>query len=309
VPTDVMKSASSPTSSQTPPPIPHPPAPARPDRDPLAELRPIEALHMRVARRMNGPRWKAFSSFWSKHINARLILSMVSRQLHVEGFEHVRRASLDRPILLVANHRSYFDMYVVSSLLLMRLPRSLRIYFPVRARYFYETAGGLVVNGLMGHFSMYPPIFGTAERKHFDRYAVDLLTELCREGPGNVIGIHPEGTRNKGPDPYSQLKAQPGTGRIIHAARPQVFPVFVAGLGNNPLRMIGDGFRARGRRAVRVRFGEMLDLAPFEDLPAKGSTYKIITEHVMALVRRLGEEDRKAFGGAGTRAHASGGVK
>ena len=95
----------------------------------------------------------------------------------------------------------------------------------------------------MGWWSMYPPFFAAGdhpipEKRAFDKFSFRLLTELARNGPGNVIGFHPEGTRNKGDDPYSFLRAQPGVGKLIMDAKPQVIPVFIAGLCNSLPRQV-----------------------------------------------------------------------
>ena len=256
-----------------------------------SDLSRLERLHLAIARRMNRDPWKRMSSFFSRNINGRGILALLGDNLHVDGWEYVRAMSPDRPILVVANHRTFFDLFVVTALLLVRLGRPIRIYFPVRARYFYQTVGGMLLNAIGAHWSMYPPIFmGGSE---LDRGALDELIGLCREGPGHVIGIHPEGTRNRNPDPYSLGKVQPGAGRIILAARPQVVPVFVAGISNHMWSVIRD---ARRRvNPVRVRFGPLLDLSQFDGLPMKGSSYKTVTDAVMERVRELGEADRQAY--------------
>ena len=73
----------------------------------------------------------------------------------------------------------------------------------------------MFVNLIMGWWSMYPPFFVTGknpvpEKRVFDKYSLRRLAQLCREGAGNVIGFHPEGTRNKNSDPYTYLRPQPG---------------------------------------------------------------------------------------------------
>jgi 1-acyl-sn-glycerol-3-phosphate acyltransferase len=262
--------------------------------DPLAELSSLERFHFRLAGLMNREPWKAFWSACGRQINARGIAVLAGDHLRVSGFEHVEATSPDRPILLIANHRSYFDLYVVSSVLFRQLKRRLRIYYPVRGRYYYETLGGMFVNFAAAYWSMYPPLFSTSARQNFDRYALDLLIKLCSEGEGNVIGIHPEGTRNRDPDPYSFGKFQPGAGRIIHAARPQVLPAFITGLPNQIRTVLAA--RRRGADPIRVHFGQAVDLSEFYALPAKGSTYKAIVEHVMSRVAELAEADRATYG-------------
>ena len=143
---------------------------------------------------------------------------------------------------------------------------------------------------------MYPPFFASGEnpmpeKRAFDKHSFRLLTELCRNGPGNVISFHPEGTRNKGTDPYSYLPAQPGVGKLIKDAAPQVIPVFVAGLGNNlPKQVLGNW---TGGEKVRIHFGPLLDLSGFLDKRDHVRTYKEISDFVMRKIAELGEQDRQ----------------
>jgi 1-acyl-sn-glycerol-3-phosphate acyltransferase len=248
----------------------------------------------RIVDRMNRGSWKAAWMFVGRNVHARFVMALAARQLDVHGLEHVRATRPDRPILLVANHRSFYDLHLASAILFRRLRRPLRIFFPIRGRYYYQSVGGACLNFVAGMWSMYPPLFTIATHRDFNRYSLDLLIELCREGAGHVIGIHPEGGRNRDPDPYTFRKLQPGTGRIIHAARPQVVPVFVAGLENNLRRVVSRNWR--GGERIRLHFGPAIDVAAFEALPAKGSTYKLITEQVMERVRELAEQDRARYG-------------
>jgi len=148
---------------------------------------------------------------------------------------------------------------------------------------------------VMGWWSMYPPFFATGDRpvpekRTFDKYSFRVLTELARVGPGNIIGIHPEGTRNKSDDPYSFLPAQPGVGKLILAARPQVIPVFIAGLCNDLPRQIARNWNQED--VIRIHFGEMLDLSPYLEKPDRLRTHKEIADAVVAKIAELGEKDR-----------------
>lgn len=267
------------------------PAPTR--EAALAELSRVEAFHVRFAHTMGSDPWKARLSVASSHVNARMIVALLGRGMNVQGLEHVRGTDPTRPVMLVANHRSYFDMFVASAVVMRKVGRPGRIYFPVRSRYFYDTVPGFILNGVMAHWSMFPPFFTSPDHKQFDHYAVDLLTELLSENQPNIVGIHPEGTRNKSSDPYSQLRAKPGAGRMIHTARPQVIPVFVTGLSNGVFGTIRDGLSRPN--SIRLRFGPPPDLEELLEMDPKGSTYKRISERVMEHVARLGEEDRREF--------------
>ena len=105
-----------------------------------------------------------------------------------------------------------------------------------------------------------------------------------------MIGFHPEGTRNLSDDPYSFLPAQPGVGKLIKDAAPQVIPVFIAGLGNDlPKQVLGNW---RGGEKIRIHFGRQLDLSPYLEKKDHVRTYKEISEFVMSKIAELGEQDR-----------------
>ena len=127
------------------------------------------------------------------------------------------------------------------------------------------------------------------EKRAFDKYSMRRLAQLCNEGEGNIIGFHPEGTRNKSDDPYSFLRPQPGVGKLIKDANPQVVPVFIAGLGNNlPKQVLGNWF---GGEKIRIHFGKQLDLSEFIGKKDHVRTYKAIAEFVMGKIAELGDTD------------------
>jgi 1-acyl-sn-glycerol-3-phosphate acyltransferase len=140
---------------------------------------------------------------------------------------------------------------------------------------------------------MYPPIFAANEKRLFDKYSVRRLAGLCHSGAGHVIGFHPEGTRNRSADPYSYLRAQPGVGKLIKDAQPQVIPVFIAGLGNKLTRQVMGNWT--GGEPVRVRFGAALELSEYLSKKDHVRTYKEIADFVMSKIAELGEEDRAMY--------------
>jgi 1-acyl-sn-glycerol-3-phosphate acyltransferase len=263
----------------------------------LAALSPFERFAFRLTWRMNRGRWKRFWTLCQRTLGAGWIHFSTYNLMRVSGLEHVEAADRSRPLLLVANHRSFFDMYVVSTVLFRRTGWRKQLFFPVRGRFFYDTAGGLLVNLVMGWWSMFPPFFAggdnpKVDKREFDKFSMRLLAHLCREGAGNVVGFHPEGTRNKGADPYTYLRPQPGVGRLIKDARPQVIPVFIAGLGNDlPKQVLGNW---RGGEPVRVHFGPAIDFSEFYDRRDSARTYMEIAGFVMSKIAELGEQDRAA---------------
>lgn len=260
---------------------------------PLEALTPFERFAVRLVRQMNRTRWQRLWFWCAREIGARWIALVTGPLVEVDGIEQVAATSRERPLLVVANHRSYFDLYVVMCVLFRRLPGWRAILFPVRGRYFYQRPGGLLANFLAAWWSMYPPFFHDRKKARFDQWALGELSELCREGEGRLIGFHPEGTRNRNPDPYHCLPAQAGVGRLILEAHPQVVPVFIAGLGNSLAEIAAR--RIRGGEPIRLRFGPALDTAQWHDLAPTAAASRTVAEQVMAEVQRLGELDRRAM--------------
>jgi 1-acyl-sn-glycerol-3-phosphate acyltransferase len=255
----------------------------------LDSLTPFERAAFRLVRRMNQGRWKRLWCWCGRQIGARWIDAFIGSRLEIHGLERIATASRERPLLLAANHRSFFDMYVVMALLFRRTSGWRDIYFPVRGRFFYQSPLGVLVNFVGAWWAMYPPFFLTAGRRRFDQYAFRILADLCREGGGRLIGYHPEGTRNKSEDPYSLLDAQPGIGHLILEARPQLVPVFIAGLSNSLGHELGRGRREGSQ--VRVHFGELVDYSASPDLTERVPA-RAVAKDVMRRIRVLAEEDR-----------------
>lgn len=257
----------------------------------LAVLTRFERFAFRLAHRMNSGAGKRLQTFLQHHLGARLIQMTQYNLLRVYGIENLRQVSPTRPILLVANHRSFFDLFIVAAVLYRHTNLCGAMYFPVRAMFFYETWRGILVNMLMGWWSMYPPIMGGGERKRlFDKYAIRRLTALCRVGAGHVIGFHPEGKRNMVDDPYQLLKPQPGVGKLIKEANPQVVPVFVAGLGNNIFAQVKSNW-TNGEK-VRIHFGAPIDLGAQLAMGDRPRIYVEIARLVMQHIAAQGEADK-----------------
>lgn len=269
-----------------------------PSPEELAVLTPFERFAFRVTHRMNQGRWKRFWTWCQSGLGAGWIRISTYNLMRVYGLENIEAVDHDRPILLVANHRSFFDFFTVSSVLFYRTRFRKQLFFPVRGRFFYQSLAGMFVNLVMGWWSMYPPFFSGGdkplpERREFDKYSFRRLTQICHEGSGNVIGFHPEGTRNKSSDSYSYLRPQPGIGKLIKAANPQVVPIFIAGLGNKLAKQVLGNWL--GGEPIRIHFGKRLDLS--EQIAKKDHvrTYKEIGEFVMSKIAELGEADRELY--------------
>jgi len=259
----------------------------------LAVLSAAERAGFWLTHRMNLGRAKRLMTLGQRHIGSLWIYLATYNLMNVFGIENVERADVYKPVVLVANHRSFFDLYTVSSVIFRRTKRPVTLFFPVRAKFFYDNALGWLVNLAMGWFSMYPPFFREekdARKREFDKYSMRRLIQICSAGHGHIIGFHPEGARNLEGGEYDMLPAQPGIGKVIYAARPQVIPVFVAGLGNNLPRQIAGNWT--GGPKIRIWFGEPLDLDAFYEKSDRLRTHKEIADHLMTKIAALAELDR-----------------
>ena len=274
-----------------------PDEPVKPTAEELSVLGTTEKIGFNLTHKMNQGAWKRFWTFWQRHIGSLWIKICTYNLMNVFGLENIERTEVSKPVLLVANHRSFFDMYTVSSVLFRQTKRPINLYFPVRAKFFYTNPLGWFVNLVMGWFSMYPPLFREAkeaEKREFDKFSLRKLIQLATVGDGTIIGFHPEGKRNLNPDPYDFLPAQPGVGAVIIKAKPQVVPVFIAGLGNDlPKQVLGNW---TGGEKVRIWFGEPVDLSQFYEKSDRLRTHKEIADFLMTKIAELGEKDRENFG-------------
>ena len=109
------------------------------------------------------------------------IRAATAKLRHVHGLERLPAWDRKGSIILVANHRSFFDLYVAAAELVARgLPQ--RILFPVRSAFFYDHPLGPVVNGAMSFFAMYPPIFRERKRAALNLASLDEVAALLRRG-------------------------------------------------------------------------------------------------------------------------------
>jgi 1-acyl-sn-glycerol-3-phosphate acyltransferase len=189
----------------------------------------------------------------------------------------------------VCNHRTFFDLYVVTAELVSRgLPH--RILFPVRSTFFFDNPLGLLINGTMSFFAMYPPIFRDKRRAALNLASLDEMASLLRRG-GIFLGIHPEGTRNKDGDPYALLPAQPGVGRLVRKAQVPVIPVFVNGLCNDFVHQVMGGVLGTGV-PIHIVFGAPVDFGPLTKAPDNPRTHRQISEVCRRAISLLAEEER-----------------
>lgn len=253
-------------------------------------LSPVERWQIEFVRDSfePGPLDRAIRTL-QRHVGANWIEAAIKNLRRVHGLDRLPTWDPTKSYVVVSNHRSFFDLYVITAYLVKRgMPH--RLVFPVRSKFFYDNPAGFLVNGAMSFFAMYPPVFRERQRAALNLASLDEVVRLLQRG-GAFVGLHPEGTRNKGDDPYALLPAQGGVGRIIQAAKVTVIPAFINGLGNDIVRQVASNFTKSGDR-VDVVFGAPVDFGDMLDAPPSPRLHRRISEHALDAIRLLGEEDR-----------------
>ena len=227
---------------------------------PFDVLAPFERLAFRVMRWANVGAGAAIGARFQRWILEPIFGLLILRRLVVRGLDRLESIPSDASVLLVANHRTFFDLFVLGWILVQTWKKRWRTSFPVRANFFYENPAGLLICLLLSGGSMFPPFFRRPRSKAFNRYSLSLVVDRLRR-KGSLVGFHPEGTRNKGGNPYELLPAQPGAGEVALKSRPVVVPAFVTGLSNDLLHEIRANLRAR--EPIIAVFGDPIDLSAF----------------------------------------------
>jgi 1-acyl-sn-glycerol-3-phosphate acyltransferase len=221
---------------------------------------------------------------------------------HVHGYDRLPALDPAQSYILIANHRSFFDLYVVFGDLVHRGLEH-RIVFPVRSNFFYDNPLGLLVNGFMSFFAMYPPLFRERKKALMNPLALEELAFLLRRG-GMFAGIHPEGTRKRDDDPYTFLPAQRGVGKVIQDARVPVIPVFINGLVNDIGKQVRSNFDRTGQD-IFVVFGSPVEFGDLLDQGKSPKVHQAISDRVMQAVSDLGQEERTLRAAHATRSAPS----
>ncbi len=180
-------------------------------------------------------------------------------RLEVEGAE---KLPAEGPVILAANHLSNYDVFPLQFV----LPRP--IFFMGKEELFRNPLMDWLIRQL-GGFPVY--------RGEHDEWAMRHAQSVLEQG--QVLGMFPEGSRNKG---NGLRPAKIGVARLALESKAPILPSALHG----PQFM----FRRFPRRTtVTVRFGDPI-------LPQPGETHLSLTDRVMfALAELLPPEARGAY--------------
>lgn len=264
----------------------------RPPKLPRELLRGLERISIPLHDAINSIGWLKLASQAITRVVSKNWITFVTRNLlEINDIEPLQELDPPRGVILVANHRTFWDMFVASAVLYRHVKWMEKIVFPVRADFFYTNPVGILLNASIAGFGMWPPVFRDERKPLLNPTAVQQMSWILAR-PGTVLGMHPEGTRNKGDDPYTFLQARPGVGYLIKDAHPDtvIVPYFLNGMSNDIAGEIRRNFRKEGERGENFRFwwGTPIRVG---DLDRSKPAREIATE-ILAIIGELAEKDR-----------------
>lgn len=214
------------------------------------------------------------------------------------GLAELAKAHVPHGLIVVSNHRTFYDFFYLGTWITFHTPHCKEVLFPVRSPFFYTNPVGVALNLVAAGGSMWPPVFRDERRRSLNPVGVQQIAKTL--APGVMMGIHPEGTRNRQADPHSFLPLKPGLGQLLELVHPEVrvMPAFIAGHCTDLKRDFTRGFRPRGQRGepIRLWYGEPRSAG---SIVAESNDPMLRTEIAFAGVRELAEKDR-ALHGAGS---------
>lgn len=258
---------------------------------PVRELRAFEKAAVPLLEAFNGhPVFARTAHATLGKLNGLGILYGFRHILQPQGLERLEQLRAPKGLILVSNHRSFFDMFAISSYVTHRTKLMTSLLFPVRHSFFYTNPLGVLINFAASGGTMWPPVFRDGRRRVLNPIGFKQMAAAL--GPGVVIGIHPEGKRGKGADPYTFLPLKPGLGMLLREVDPEVcvLPVFITGLSNNATAELARNRRRPGQRGepIRLHFGQALVAG---ELGAETDDAAALTERVFDSVRQLASQD------------------
>ena len=192
-----------------------------------------------------------------------------------EGMEHIPR---EGPVLVAANHVSYFDP-LAHGYMLVRAGR--------RPRYLAkkELYGNWFLRNLLEGAKQIPVERGTGSAA-----PIEAASKALKDG--EVVVVYPEGTVTKNPD-FTPMQAKTGIARLALATDVPVLPIAVWGSRNVWQR---DGARSLAfGRPIWLNAGPALDFSRYEGQESDPAVLHEVTDTVMDELSRLVNELRQRY--------------
>jgi len=239
---------------------------------------------------MNRPGWgRRLGMFWS-HVPKRAVQLLSEHRWQLRGIEHLAEVKSDAPLLVVSNHRTFFDLFIGMTALRTATQNRLGnpCSFPVRSPFFYDHPLGLLINVIAAGGSMYPPVFRDERKARLNPEGMIAMRSLLRQ-PGLCFGLHPEGHRSKLEDPFQLAPLKRGVGQLIIGADPSmmVLPMFMSGLTNHLMGELHQSVKRRSARPIYIRWGTPRPVSFYQ-----GDELQIVST-IQEQMQRLGDLQRE----------------
>src|SRR4051812_38718058 len=116
-----------------------------------ASLTSMERIALRFAELANDdPRGKWLQTRFLRGVSYVWVRAGLANRMFVDGLDHVLDIRPSTGIMLVSNHRSFFDQYaILLAFYMSRVPWARHLFFPVRSNFFYDQPLGLMVNAVV----------------------------------------------------------------------------------------------------------------------------------------------------------------
>lgn len=261
----------------------------QPTPEQFASLRRKDRFWLRVALLFNGP-LKWFSVLTRATYGTWLMWLTGGRRYRYHGLELLEDYDRNTSLVIAANHRSFFDFYTIAHATNRYSRLTRRCFYPVRSTFFYEGFLGALINFSITGMAMFPPIMRDTRKAGLNRWALDrLAAELGR--PGTMVGMHPEGRRNKNKDPFALLPAQPGIGRLaVKVDDLLILPIFVKGMSNRAVHETWWNWTCPRDKPIDIRFGPPVAYADLVNPDNPQASARAISKRVMEAVATLAAE-------------------
>lgn len=275
--------------------------PLNPSAGQLERLAPAERWGFKLADQVHRhARWAAVA--WNSTVMVGVTWLTCKRRLHVAGLDNLHALDPKRGILLVANHRSFYDFFTVSCVLFNWTPLQRHVLFPVRSEFFYDSPVGWGINSLMSGMAMFPPIKRQRDGAAWNRYALTRCSYELRE-KGAVVGMHPEGRRYPDSDPFELHACKPGAARVaLDAPDAQVVPLFLSGLTNDLWQEFLWNWFEPEAHPIGIAFGAPIpvdDLQPAnadeQDSEPQIRASRVLTQRIADALREQAEACRQVL--------------
>jgi 1-acyl-sn-glycerol-3-phosphate acyltransferase len=271
---------------------------SRPTKEQLGALSRMERVAYSLGD-LTSRHFSLGSAAYNSVVMSAILWATASNRLRIHGLEHIKRFGKKDIVLIVANHRTFFDFFVVCACTFWNTKMTRRIIFPVRSNFFYDHPLGPMINVAMSGMTMFPPLLrngGIHRRATFNEYSIQRSIEELTV-PGTMMGLHPEGTRNKNDDPYTLLRARSGVGRIgLASPQAHIIPAFLLGMGNQLQKEFGYNWFQSKHTQIDAMFGPEIDLSDLRAEGAPKDAAQKASERMLDGIAALAKQHKETIG-------------